>query len=87
MLYTDWDWNIDSRYNGKIDIAPLHSFFPRYTLLSGTIILKEEIGNYQLLRDFDRIENAESTLSKIFDLRSQKLHFYNLISNIAFDPL
>ena len=65
----DWNWNIDSRYNGKIDIAPLHSYFPRYTLLSESIISKEEIGNYQLLRDFDRTENAESALSKIFDLR------------------
>ena len=42
----DWNWNIDSRYNGKIDIAPLHSYFPRYTLLSESIISKEEIGNY-----------------------------------------
>ena len=50
----DWNWNIDSRNNGKIDIAPLHSYFPRYTLLSESIISKEEIGNYQLLRDFDR---------------------------------
>ena len=53
---------------GKIDIAPPHSYFPRYTLLSESIISKEEIGNYQLLRDFDRTENAESALSKIFDL-------------------
>ena len=46
----DWNWNIDSRYNEKIDIAPLHSYFPRYTLLSESIISKEEIGiNYQLL--------------------------------------
>ena len=66
---TDWNWNIDSRYNGKIDIAPLHSCFPRYILLSESIISKEEIGNYQLLRDFGRTENAESALSKIFDLR------------------
>ena len=65
----DWNWNIDSRYNGKIDIAPLHDYFPRYTLLSESIISKDEIGNYQLLRDFDRTENAESALSKIFDLR------------------
>ena len=67
----DWNWNIDSRYNGKIDIAsaPLHNYFPTYTLLSESIILKEEMGNYQLLRDFDRTENAESALSKIFDLR------------------
>ena len=65
----DWNWNIDSRYNGKIDIAQLHSYFPRYTLLSESIISKEELGNYQLLRDFDRTENAESALSKIFDLR------------------
>ena len=65
----DWNWNIDSRYNGKIDIAPFHSYFPRYTLLSESIISKEDIGNYQLLRDFDRTENAESALSKIFDLR------------------
>ena len=65
----DWNWNIDSRYNGKIDIASLHSYFPRYALLSESIISKEEIGNYQLLRDFDRTENAESVLSKIFDLR------------------
>ena len=36
---------------------------------SESIVLKEEIGNYQLLRDFDRTENAESALSKIFDLR------------------
>ena len=53
----------------KFDIAPLQSYFPRYTLLSESIILKEEIGNNQLLRDFDRAENAESALSKIFDLR------------------
>ena len=65
----DWNLNIDSRYNGKIDIAPLHSYFLRYILLSESIISKEEIGNYQLLRDFDRTENAESALSKIFDLR------------------
>ena len=65
----DWNWNIDSRYNGKIDIAPLHSYFLRYTRLSESKISKEEIGNYQLLRDFDRTENAESALSKIFDLR------------------
>ena len=25
----DWNWNIDSKNNGKIDIAPLHSYFPR----------------------------------------------------------
>ena len=62
----DWNWNIDSRDNGKFDIATLHSHFPRYT---ESIISKEEIGNYQLLRDFDRTENAESALSKIFDLR------------------
>ena len=60
----DWNWNIDARYNGKIDIAPLHSYFPRYTLLSESIISKEEIGNFQLLREFDRTENAESALSK-----------------------
>ena len=65
----DWNWNIDSRDNRKIDIAPLRSYFPRYTLLSESIISKEEIGKYQLLRDFDRTENAESALSKIFDLR------------------
>ena len=65
----DWNWNIDSRYNGKIDIAPLHSYFPRYTLLSESIISKEEIGNYQLLRDFNRTENAELALSKTFELR------------------
>ena len=65
----DLNWNIDSTDNGKIDIAPLHSYFPRYTLLSESIISKEEIGNYQLQRDFDRTENAESALSKIFDLR------------------
>ena len=65
----DWSWNIDSRDNRKIDIAPLHSYFPRYTLLSESIISKDEIGNYQLLRDFDRKDNAESALSKIFDLR------------------
>ena len=35
----------------KIDIAPLQSYFPRYTLLSESIISKEEIGNNQLLRD------------------------------------
>ena len=64
----DWNGNIDSRYNGKIDIAPLHSYFPRYTLLSESIISKEEIGNYQLFRGFDRTENAEAALSKIFDL-------------------
>ena len=44
-------------------------FLGIYTLLSESIISKEEIGNYQLLRDFDRTENAESALSKIFDLR------------------
>ena len=65
----DWNWNIASRDNGKMDIAPLHNYFPRYTLLSESIILKDEIGNYQLLRDFDRTENAESALSTIFDLR------------------
>ena len=65
----DWNWNIDSRYNGQIDTAPLHSYFRRYTLLSESIISKEETGNDQLLRDFDRTENAESALSKIFDLR------------------
>ena len=65
----DWNWNIDSRYNGKIDIAPLHSYFSGYTLLSESIMSKEETGNYKLLRDFDRTENAESALSKIFDLR------------------
>ena len=64
----DWDWNIDSRDNGKFDIATLHSYFPRYILLSESIS-KEEIGNYQLLRDSDRTENAESALSTIFDLR------------------
>ena len=69
MNIIDWNWNIDSRDNEKIDIAPLHNYFPRYTLLSESIISKEEIGNYQLLRDFDRAENAESALSKIFDLR------------------
>ena len=47
----------------------LHSYFPRYTPLSESILSKEEIGNYQLLRDFDRTENAEPALSKIFDLR------------------
>ena len=47
----DGNWNIDSRDNGKIDIAPLYSYFPRYTLLSESVISKEEIGNYQLLRD------------------------------------
>ena len=52
-----------------MDIAPLHSYFPRYILLSESIISKEEIGNYQLRRDFDRTENAESALLKIFDLR------------------
>ena len=46
----DWNWNIDSRDNGKIEIAPPDSYFPRYTLLSESIISKEEIGNYQLLR-------------------------------------
>ena len=66
---TDWNWNIDLRDNEKIDIATLHNYCPRYTLLSESIILKEEIGNHQLLRDFDRTENAESALSKIFDLR------------------
>ena len=45
------------------------SYFPRYTLLSESVISKDEISNYQLLRDFDRTENAESALSKIFDLR------------------
>ena len=65
----DWNWDIDSRDNGKIDIAPFHSYFPRYTVLSESIISKEEIGNYQLLRDFDWTENAESALSKIFNLR------------------
>ena len=65
----DWNWNINSRYNGKIDIALLHSYFPRYALLSESIISKEETGNYQLLRDFDSTEDAESALSKIFDLR------------------
>ena len=63
----DWNWNIDSRDNGKIDIAPLHRYFPRYTLRINSI--ERRIGNYQLLRDFDRTENAESALSKIFDLR------------------
>ena len=66
---TDLNWNIDSTDNGKIDIAELHSYFPRYTLLSESVISKEEIGNYQLQRDFDRTENAESALSNIFDLR------------------
>ena len=65
----DWNWDIDSRDNGKIDIAPFHSYFPRYTVLSESIIPKEEIGNYQPLRDFDWTENAESALSKIFNLR------------------
>ena len=65
----DWNWNIDSRDNGKIEIAPPDSYFPRYTLLSESIISKEEIGNYQLLRNFDQTENAESALSEIFDLR------------------
>ena len=65
----DWNWDIDSRDNGKIDIGPFHSYFPRYTVLSESIISKEEIGNYQLLRDFDWTENAESALSKIFNLR------------------
>ena len=65
----DWNWNIASRDNGKMDIAPLHNHFPRHTLLSESIISKDEIGNYQLLRDFDRTENAESALSTIFDLR------------------
>ena len=68
----DWNWNIDSSDNGKFDIATLHSYFPRYTLLSESIMSKEEIGNCQLLRDFDRTENAESALSKIFDLRYLK---------------
>ena len=58
----DWNWNIDSRYNGKIDIAQLHSYFPRCTLLSESIISKDELGNYQLLRDFDRTENVELPL-------------------------
>ena len=69
MNLIDGNWNIDSRYNGKIDIAPLHSYFPRYTFLSESVISKEKIGNYQLLRDFNCTENAESALSKIFDLR------------------
>ena len=60
----DWNWNIGSRYNGKIDTTPLHSYLPRYKFLSKSIILKEEIGKYQLPRDFDRTENAESALSK-----------------------
>ena len=60
----DWNWNIDSRDNGKIDIAPLHSYFPRYTLLSESIISKEEIGNYQLRRDFDRTENLNQHFQK-----------------------
>ena len=64
----DWNWNIDSKDNGKFDIATLHIYFPRYTFLSESIISKEEIVNYQLLRDFDRTENAESALSKLFDL-------------------
>ena len=68
----DWNWNIDSRDNRKIDIAPLHSYVPRYTLLSESIISEDEIGNYQLLRDFDPTENAESALSKIFDLRYRR---------------
>ena len=42
----DWNWNINSRDNGKIDIAPLHSYFPRYALLPESTISKEEIGNY-----------------------------------------
>ena len=66
--FIDWNRNIDSRDNEKNDIAPLHSSFRRYTLLSESIISKEEIDNYQLLRDFDRTENAESAISKIFDL-------------------
>ena len=48
-----------------MDIVPLHSYFPRYTLLSESIISKEDIGNYQLLNDFDRTENAKSAFSKI----------------------
>ena len=59
---------MDSRDNGKMDVATLHSYFPTYTLLSESIISKEEIGNYQLLRDFDRTENAESALSRIYDI-------------------
>ena len=82
----DWNWNIDSRCNGKIDTAPLHSYFPRYTLLSESTILKEKIGEYQLLRDFDRTENAESALSK-WSAMSRRLRFCNLISNMRFDPL
>ena len=71
--FIDWNRNIDSRHNEKIDIAPLHSYFHsyflrRYTLLSESIISKEEIDNYQLRRDFDRTENAESAISKILDL-------------------
>ena len=41
----DLNWNIDSRDNGKFDIATLHSYFLRYTLLSESIISKEEIGS------------------------------------------
>ena len=51
-----------------MDVATLHNYFPTYTLLSESIISKEEIGNYQLLRDFDRTENAESALSRIYDI-------------------
>ena len=74
----EWNWNIDSRDNGKMDIVPLDSYFPRYTLLTESIILKEDIGNYQLLMDFDRTKNAESALSKISDL--QYLTNYNFTS-------
>ena len=61
-----------------MDIVPLDSYFPRYTLLTESIILKEDIGNYQLLMDFDRTKNAESALSKISDL--QYLTNYNFTS-------
>ena len=64
---------MDSRDNGKMDVATLHSYFPTYTLLSESIISKEEIGNYQLLRDFDRTENAESALSRIYDISETTL--------------
>ena len=53
----------------KLTLLHFIAIFLGYTLLSESIILKEEIGNYQLPRDFDRTENAESALSKIFDLR------------------
>ena len=75
----DWNWDIDSRDNEKIDIGPLHSYFPRYTLLSESIILKEEIGNYQLLRDFDRTENAELLHRNSIRVFSQNKTFHFLI--------